>query len=212
MYISRITKAILKNCQENRKMTPLTAKNGIFKKIQKSSISPVIKDRPNIVGLGWKNCTEIISHPRNIKYKFWFTRKRESNRKLCVCVFNVVGPDYWSVRVTGNTHYFSKPILCLNMWLIWFLLQWWFQTWEFTSSVFENGLALNSRVTLHGLKNIEEGNSQSFETEDILGSTMNSLNVILINWVSIIWRDFSTHTTVTWAYMKSCDTYSSLLF
>ena len=147
MYISRITKAILKNCQENRKMTPLTAKNGIFKKIQKSSISPVIKDRPNIVGVGWTNCTEIISHPRNIKYKFWFTRKRESNRKLCVCVFNVVGPDYWSVRV-----YFSKPILCLNMWLIWFLLQWWFQTWEFTSSVFENGLALNSRVTLHGLK------------------------------------------------------------
>ena len=39
MDISRITKVILKNCQKNGKMTPLTVKNGIFKKIQKSSIS-----------------------------------------------------------------------------------------------------------------------------------------------------------------------------
>merc|ERR1712154_447398 len=36
--ISRITKVILKNCQKIGKMTPLTVKNGIFKKIQKSSI------------------------------------------------------------------------------------------------------------------------------------------------------------------------------
>ena len=35
MDISRITKAILKNCQKIEKMTPLTVKNGIFKKKSK---------------------------------------------------------------------------------------------------------------------------------------------------------------------------------
>ena len=39
MDISRITKVILKNCQKIEKMTPLTVKNGILKKCQKSSIS-----------------------------------------------------------------------------------------------------------------------------------------------------------------------------
>ena len=38
MDISRITKVTLKNCQKIEKMTPLTVKNGIFKKIQKTSI------------------------------------------------------------------------------------------------------------------------------------------------------------------------------
>ena len=38
MDISRITKVILKKCQKFEKMTPLTVKNGIFKKSQKSSI------------------------------------------------------------------------------------------------------------------------------------------------------------------------------
>merc|ERR1711923_44455 len=39
MDISRITKVILKKMPKNLKMTPLTVKNGIFKKCQKSSIS-----------------------------------------------------------------------------------------------------------------------------------------------------------------------------
>jgi len=39
MDISRITKLILKNCKKIEKMTPLTVKNGIFRKSQKSSIS-----------------------------------------------------------------------------------------------------------------------------------------------------------------------------
>ena len=39
MDISRIKKVILKNCQKIGKMTPLTVKNWIFKKNQKSTIS-----------------------------------------------------------------------------------------------------------------------------------------------------------------------------
>ena len=39
MDISRITKVILKNCQKIERITPLTVKNGIFKKCEKSSIS-----------------------------------------------------------------------------------------------------------------------------------------------------------------------------
>ena len=38
MDISRVTKVILKNCQKNRKNDALNRKNGIIKKIQKSSI------------------------------------------------------------------------------------------------------------------------------------------------------------------------------
>jgi len=38
MDISIINKGIWKNCPKIEKMTPLTVKNGIFKKCQKSSI------------------------------------------------------------------------------------------------------------------------------------------------------------------------------
>ena len=38
MVISRITKVILTNCQKIGKMTHLTVKNGIFKKLKKYSI------------------------------------------------------------------------------------------------------------------------------------------------------------------------------
>ena len=61
MDISRITKVILKNCQKIEKMTPLTVKNGILKKCQKSSISYGTRfSQPKYHIPTWKTMTDSL--------------------------------------------------------------------------------------------------------------------------------------------------------